>query len=201
MRELWAIRHLDPAVAAAAATAGGPAGSRHRAARQRTAIPAAARQSATVAGHLNVTLLGRTFVILITAESPDGTMSARIANAVAEAYLADQIDYKNEANRRATEWLEQRLAELRRNLQVAEEAVATYRRDKGLAGSPEGAMSRRRPCQDLNGQIHRRPTGASRRRRVWWRSARPASIPARSPTSPRWRATRPSRRCASRTST
>ena len=30
----------------------------------------------------------------------------------------------NEANRRATEWLEQRLAELRRNLQVAEEAVA-----------------------------------------------------------------------------
>ena len=65
-------------------------------------------------------------------------MSARIANAIAEVYLADQVDNKNEANRRATEWLEERLAELRRNLQVAEEAVATYRRDKGLAGSPEG---------------------------------------------------------------
>ena len=61
-------------------------------------------------------------------------MSARIANAIAEVYLADQVDNKNEANRRATEWLEERLAELRRNLQVAEEAVATYRRDKGLAG-------------------------------------------------------------------
>ena len=95
----------------------------------------------TVSGGLSVTLVGRTFVILITVESPDGTMSARIANAVAEAYLADQIDTKNEANRRATEWLEQRLAELRRNLQVAEEAVASYRRDKGLAGSPEGAVS------------------------------------------------------------
>ena len=94
-----------------------------------------------VAGHLSVTLLGRTFVILVTVDSPDGTMSARIANAIAEAYLADQIDTKNEANRRATEWLEQRLAELRRNLQVAEEAVASYRRDKGLAGSPEGTMS------------------------------------------------------------
>lgn len=102
-----------------------------------------------VAGRLSVTLLGRTFVILITVESPDGTMSARIANALAEAYLADQIETKNEANRRATEWLEQRLAELRRNLQVAEEAVAAYRRDKGLAGSPEGAVSTQ-TLSDLN---------------------------------------------------
>ena len=103
----------------------------------------------TVSGGLSVTLVGRTYVILITVESPDGTMSARIANAVAEAYLADQIDTKNEANRRATEWLEQRLAELRRNLQVAEEAVASYRRDKGLAGSPEGAVSTQ-TLSDLN---------------------------------------------------
>src|SRR5215207_6569726 len=105
----------------------------------------------TVSGGLSVTLVGRTYVILITVESPDGTMSARIANAVADAYLADQIDTKNEANRRATEWLEQRLAELRRNLQVAEEAVASYRRDKGLAGSPEGAVSTQ-TLSDLNGK-------------------------------------------------
>jgi succinoglycan biosynthesis transport protein ExoP len=102
-----------------------------------------------VAGRLSVSLLGRTFVILVTVESPDGTMSARIANAIAEAYLADQVDNKNEANRRATEWLEQRLAELRRNLQVAEEAVAAYRRDKGLAGSPEGTISSQ-TLADLN---------------------------------------------------
>src|SRR5215475_12444411 len=105
----------------------------------------------TVSGHLNVSLLGRTFVILVTVESTDGTMSARIANAIAEVYLADQVDNKNEANRRATEWLEERLAELRRNLQVAEEAVATYRRDKGLAGSPEGVVSTQ-TLSDLNGK-------------------------------------------------
>ena len=103
----------------------------------------------TVAGRLSVTLLGRTFVILVTVESTDGTMSARIANAIAEGYLADQVGNKNEANRRATEWLEERLAELRRNLQVAEESVATYRRDKGLAGSPEGSMSSQ-TLTDLN---------------------------------------------------
>jgi len=102
-----------------------------------------------IASRLSVTLLGRTFVILITVESPDNSMSARIANAIAEAYLADQVETKNEANRRATEWLEQRLAELRRNLQIAEEAVAAYRRDKGLAGSPEGAVSTQ-TLSDLN---------------------------------------------------
>ena len=88
-------------------------------------------------------------------------MSARIANAIAEVYLADQVDNKNEANRRATEWLEERLAELRRNLQVAEEAVATYRRDKGLAGSPEGVVS----TQTLVGPqqpLHRRQDAAHR---------------------------------------
>jgi polysaccharide biosynthesis transport protein len=146
LRELWATgistllapapkpQQAQPARTGRAAEESDP--------RRRAAIGA-------VAGHLSVTLLGRTFVILVTVESPDGTMSARIANAVAEAYLADQIDTKNEANRRATEWLEQRLAELRRNLQVAEEAVAAYRRDKGLAGSPEGAVSSQ-TLSDLN---------------------------------------------------
>src|SRR6185312_3582320 len=111
--------------------------------------PARRAAIATVSSHLSVSLLGRTFVIVVTVESPDGTMSARIANAIAEVYLADQVDNKNEANRRATEWLEERLAELRRNLQVAEEAVATYRRDKGLAGSPEGVVSTQ-TLSDLN---------------------------------------------------
>src|SRR5258708_3228778 len=122
-----------------------------RAGRADDADPARRAAIGEVSGHLSVTLLGRTFVILVTVESVDGTLSARIANAIAEVYLADQVDNKNEANRRATEWLEERLAELRRNLQVAEEAVATYRRDKGLAGSPEGVVSTQ-TLSDLNGK-------------------------------------------------
>ena len=120
-----------------------------RQARNEDSDPARRAAIATVASHLSVSLLGRTFVIIVTVESPNGTMSARIANAIAEVYLADQVDNKNEANRRATEWLEERLAELRRNLQAADEAVATYRRDKGLAGSPEGVVSTQ-TLSDLN---------------------------------------------------
>ncbi len=164
IRELWSTgisSLLAPAPPPTPAQAPKPAaGAAPRADRSADASDPR-RQAAigAVAGRLSVNLVGRTFVILITAESPDGTMSARIANAVAEAYLADQIDTKNEANRRATEWLEQRLAELRRNLQVAEEAVANYRRDKGLAGSPEGAIS----SQTLS-ELNTRYTAARGRR-------------------------------------
>ncbi len=147
LRELWAT-----GISTLLAPAPKPQPSAQQARSSRPAEESDPRRRAAigaVSGGLSVTLLGRTFVILITVDSPDGTMSARIANAIAEAYLADQIDTKNEANRRATEWLEQRLAELRRNLQVAEEAVASYRRDKGLAGSPEGAVSSQ-TLSDLN---------------------------------------------------
>jgi len=147
IRELWhsgIASLLAPPQARAPQSTPAP-----RAARTDDSDPGRRAAIGTVAGHLSVTLLGRTFVILITVESTDGTMSARIANAIAEVYLADQVDNKNEANRRATEWLEERLSELRRNLQVAEEAVATYRRDKGLAGSPEGVVSTQ-TLSDLN---------------------------------------------------
>jgi succinoglycan biosynthesis transport protein ExoP len=149
IRDLWhsgIASLLAPPKKAPQAAGGAPRGNRGD-----DSDPGRRAAIGTVSGHLNVTLLGRTFVILVTVESTDGTMSARIANAIAEVYLADQVDNKNEANRRATEWLEERLAELRRNLQVAEEAVATYRRDKGLAGSPEGVVSTQ-TLSDLNGK-------------------------------------------------
>jgi polysaccharide biosynthesis transport protein len=103
--------------------------------------PRRRRAIGAIASHLTVTLVGRTFIILIAVETPNGTLSAQVANAIADMYLVDQLDAKYEANKRATEWLEERLGELRRGLQAAEDQVATYRRDKGLLGSPEGAVS------------------------------------------------------------
>jgi polysaccharide biosynthesis transport protein len=110
--------------------------------RRRTAI-------GTISSRLTATLVGRTFIILISVESPNGTMSAQVANAIADMYLVDQLDAKYEANKRATEWLEERLGELRRAVQTADDQVATYRRDKGLLGSPEGAVSSQ-TLSDLN---------------------------------------------------
>ena len=110
--------------------------------RRRTAIGA-------ISSRLTVTLVGRTFIILISVESPNGVVSAQVANAIADMYLVDQLDAKYEANKRATEWLDDRLTELRRAVQAADDQVATYRRDKGLLGSPEGSISTQ-ALADLN---------------------------------------------------
>lgn len=107
-----------------------------------------------IASRLQVTLVGRTFIILVSVESPNGVMSAQVANAIADMYLVDQLDAKYEANKRATEWLEARLGELRGTLQSAEDQVAAYRRDKGLAGSPEGSVTSQ-TLNDLNANYTR----------------------------------------------
>ncbi len=100
VRELWhsgIASVLAPAPKQVAAPA--PAQRAPRAA-GRTEDSDPGRRSAigAVSGGLSVSLLGRSFVIMVTVESPDGAMSARVANAIAEVYLADQVDNKNEAN-------------------------------------------------------------------------------------------------------
>jgi capsular exopolysaccharide synthesis family protein len=145
IRNLWgmALATLIPRPPAATQTAAQKPKIDSTDPRRRSAIGA-------ISSHLTVTLVGRTFIILVSVESPNGTESAQVANAIADMYLVDQLDAKYDANKRATEWLEERLGELRRALQTAEDQVATYRRDKGLTGSPEGAVSTQ-TLTDLNG--------------------------------------------------
>lgn len=77
----------------------------------------------------------RTFVIDITAISGDGAKSARVANAMAEAYLEDQSSVRSESAQRASNSLSSRLSELRERVRVAEDKVERYRADNNLVGA------------------------------------------------------------------
>ena len=61
----------------------------------------------------NVDRTGRTYVLSVsyTAKSPE--LAARIAQGYGEAYLDDQLQSKYEATRRASAWLQDRIAELK----------------------------------------------------------------------------------------
>ena len=93
MREMWhnGIASLLSPPTPPAPQQAQPQATPARTAKVEDSDPARRAAIGAVMGRLSVTLLGRTFVILITVESPDGTMSARIANAIAEVYLADQV--------------------------------------------------------------------------------------------------------------
>ncbi|MFJ5370396.1 GumC family protein, partial [Bosea sp. CER48] len=76
----------------------------------------------------------RTFVIDISATASDPAKAARIANALAEAYLDDQAAIRSEAAQRATAALTGRLEELRNRLRVAEEKAEKYKEANNIVG-------------------------------------------------------------------
>jgi len=69
----------------------------------------------------------RTFVIDISATAQDPDKAAKIANAMAEAFLEDQAAVRAEAAQRATAALTGRLQELRNRLRSAEDKAQRYR--------------------------------------------------------------------------
>lgn len=76
----------------------------------------------------------RTFVIDVTVITGDGDKSARVANALTEAYLEDQTRTRSDAAQRASNSLTSRLAELRERVRLAEDKVETYRARNNLVG-------------------------------------------------------------------
>lgn len=81
---------------------------------------------------LSVKRLGLSYVIQIDYQSIDPERAARIANAVAEAYINDSLEAKYQSSRRAAIWLQDRLKELRTQASNAERAVVQYKADNNI---------------------------------------------------------------------
>lgn len=81
---------------------------------------------------LAVQRVGRTYVLEISFTSLDRNKAARIANAVADAYILDQLDAKFKATRRASSWLQERIDELRDEATNSDRAVQNFRAENQL---------------------------------------------------------------------
>jgi polysaccharide biosynthesis transport protein len=92
------------------------------------------------------------YVLAISVTSADPIRSARLANAVADAYLVDKLDTRYEAAKRATAWLSDRLAELRQQLRDSEEAVTRFRSEHGLFQNGNITLSQQQ-LSELNAKL------------------------------------------------
>jgi polysaccharide biosynthesis transport protein len=92
---------------------------------------------------LNVKRIGLTYVIQINFRSYDAEQAAQIANAVADAYIVDQLEAKYQATRRASTWLQDRIKELRDQVSSAERAVVEFKTKNNIV-STGGAGSDKR---------------------------------------------------------
>ncbi|WP_247872237.1 polysaccharide biosynthesis tyrosine autokinase [Azospirillum sp. TSO35-2] len=78
---------------------------------------------------------GRSYVIAVSFDSEDPRKASLIANTMADLYLVDQLDEKFKASKRATQWLEERITDLRKEAQTTGDAVERYRSQNGLTAS------------------------------------------------------------------
>jgi polysaccharide biosynthesis transport protein len=91
--------------------------------------------------NLRVTRLGRSYLEQISFTSLDRQKAATIANAVADAYIEDQLQAKFDATRRASEWLELRIAELRQQASDAYKAVQDYKSENSIIIGVDGKLA------------------------------------------------------------
>lgn len=91
--------------------------------------------------NLTVTSKRSTRVITVQFESESPRTAARVANTLAELYIDEQLEAKFEATRRATVWLNDRVAALRQTVQGSEKAVEEYRRASGLLEGKGGTIA------------------------------------------------------------
>lgn len=109
-----------------------------------------------------VARVGRTYVLDIgfTSVNPDSASS--IANAIADAYILDQLEAKYQATKRASVWLQDRIKELRQQASDADRAVLDYKERNHIVslnsvtasnGSTTGKLLGEQQLEELNTQL------------------------------------------------
>jgi Mrp family chromosome partitioning ATPase/capsular polysaccharide biosynthesis protein len=102
---------------------------------------------------LKVSNDGRSLTILISFSSESPQTAARIANALAENYLDDQVRTKARETMRATDWLGEKLIKIRGDLEISEAAVDDFRRKFGLLEMTKGGTIPAERLHTLNQQL------------------------------------------------
>ena len=115
-------------------------------------------------GALAVSRSGQAQVLNIAITSADPDQAAQLANAVADAYVVDQLDARLESAKRASGWLSDRLIELRKQLRDSEEAVTKFRNEHGLTRSGPTVALNDQQLSELNSKLVAARTDAAEKR-------------------------------------
>jgi len=78
-------------------------------------------------------------IINVSYESPDPVLSAKIANAISDAYIEKGFEAKLALNKNASEWLNKRLAGLRQKLEKSEDILRRYQEKESLVNTQSSA--------------------------------------------------------------
>jgi polysaccharide biosynthesis transport protein len=94
----------------------------------------------------------RTYVVDVTVTSTDPERAARLANAVAQAYLAEQTEVRSDAARQVSQSLSARLNELKGRVRDAEDRVEAFKARNNIVGA-SGQLVNEQQLSELNNQL------------------------------------------------
>ena len=102
--------------------------------------------------NLDITPVRLSQMIEIRYESPDPFLAAKIANQAAESYITADLDARFDMQQQASRWLNERLAQLRLNLEQSEAKLQAYREEIGLISTPNASLGGNVPTLDSAAQ-------------------------------------------------
>jgi succinoglycan biosynthesis transport protein ExoP len=110
------------------------------------------RAIGAVMGRVSAKRVTGTYVIEVGFESKSSAGAARIANAIVQAYINDQLDAKFQATGRATAWLRDRIAELKEQSASADRAVENFKEKNNMI-SADGKLVNEQQVAELSSAL------------------------------------------------
>ncbi|MEW6270542.1 MAG: polysaccharide biosynthesis tyrosine autokinase [Thermodesulfobacteriota bacterium] len=104
-------------------------------------------------GSLSVAPITRTRLAVVRFTSPDPVLSAKVANAHVQAYIAQGLRLRSEATDDARRFMEAKLVELKERLEASEVALNAYRRSRGILSLDEKENIVVERLSDLNRRL------------------------------------------------
>ncbi|RAI45017.1 Wzz/FepE/Etk N-terminal domain-containing protein [Rhodoplanes roseus] len=96
--------------------------------------------------------VGLTYAMEISFRSHSPDKAAALVNAIADAYVVDQLEAKYQATRRASLWLQDRIKELRTQASAAERAVIEYKEKNNIVDTG-GRLITEQQLAEVNSQL------------------------------------------------
>jgi capsular exopolysaccharide synthesis family protein len=131
----------------------------------RNAAPADAEESAAESrvinqflANLEVAPVRYSRLVDVTYRSPDPGLAARVANALGDAYIRQNVEFRSTTTREASDFLTQQLAEQREKLEASEQALQGYREQTDSVSLEERQNVVVQRLADLNAAVTRANT-------------------------------------------
>jgi succinoglycan biosynthesis transport protein ExoP len=101
---------------------------------------------------LDVRRIGTSYMMKIDFRSRNREQAVKIANAMVDAYIFDQLNAKYQANRRTGDWLQERLQTLREQAAASERAVIDFKAKNNIVTTGNTLINEKQ-LSDLNEKL------------------------------------------------